>query len=681
MKRRLIIGLTIGLVLAMIVAAVALASSVDESIVDTTAPTGSVTLNPNGSGSITINLTVTGNQVGTATFDVYRDWTLSGGAFSGSNPQTFTVYPRAAQDPATTFSTTGTVTVASSQVAGTFKLAVGAFNITNSNTTGAKLGAGNASNYQITVEIPMPSDTTPPVWTVPSDITAEATGPDGAVVTYSASASDPDDAVSSQSCSPASGSTFELGITTVNCTATDTHGNIGTAHFDVTVVDTTPPTLYLPANITQEAVGPFGNVVSFSATATDIVDGSVDVICLPVSGSTFSITTTTVTCSATDAHNNTATGNFTITVQDTTPPMLVGCDAPDGLWHADDVTLYCHYEDLVSGSSEVALITSVSANTETANAVASAGGEQACDAAGNCADSPDDIAGNMVDKKAPVVSCPSADTAWHATDQSVICTATDGGSGPASQSVTLSTSVGAGTETEDAYTDSQSVSDAVGNSAIAGSVGPFKIDKKAPTITINMPTSGSYLLSEPVAASFSCSDGGSGVASCIGTVVNGANIDTASVGPKTFTVNATDEVGNASSQSVNYSVTYATGGMCYGGPGHTILQPINVDGSSVFKQKSTVPAKFRVCDYYGNSIGTPGVVVAFGTVAVSNAPADATLNETVVSTTPDTAFRWSSSDQQWIFNINTKNLSVGKTYYYRIVLNDGTYIDFGFTLK
>ena len=48
--------------------------------------------------------------------------------------------------------------------------------------------------------------------------------------------------------------------------------------------------------------------------------------------------------------------------------------------------------------------------------------------------------------------------------------------------------------------------------------------------------------------------------------------------------------------------------------------------------------------------------------------------------TPDTAFRWSSTDQQWIFNINTKGLSIAK-YSYRITLNDGSTIDFAFTLK
>ncbi len=145
-------ALALATALALLVPMLALASSVDESIVDATAPTGSVILSAGASGNITINLSVTGKQEGTATFDVYRDWSLSGGSFSGSNPQTFTVNPRAAGDLATTFSTTGTITVDSGQAAGSFTLAVGVFNITNSNTTGAKLGAGTSSSYAVTVE-------------------------------------------------------------------------------------------------------------------------------------------------------------------------------------------------------------------------------------------------------------------------------------------------------------------------------------------------------------------------------------------------------------------------------------------------------------------------------------------------------------------------------------------------
>jgi hypothetical protein len=101
----------------------------------------------------------------------------------------------------------------------------------------------------------------------------------------------------------------------------------------------------------------------------------------------------------------------------------------------------------------------------------------------------------------------------------------------------------------------------------------------------------------------------------------------------------------------------------------------------VFKQGSTVPAKFRVCDASGNSIGTAGVVLSFKLVQTISGLVVSTVNEPVDSTTPDTAFRWSSSDQQWIFNINTKSQSANKTYYYEAALNDGTKISFHFGLK
>lgn len=54
--------------------------------------------------------------------------------------------------------------------------------------------------------------------------------------------------------------------------------------------------------------------MTFAATATDLVDGSVAVTCIPASGGTFAPGTTTVNCSATDSHGNTATGSFTVTV-------------------------------------------------------------------------------------------------------------------------------------------------------------------------------------------------------------------------------------------------------------------------------------------------------------------------------------------------------------------------------
>src|SRR5262249_31796706 len=68
--------------------------------------------------------------------------------------------------------------------------------------------------------------------------------------------------------------------------------------------------------------------VTYTATASDLVDGTIAPTCAPASGSTFPLGTTTVSCSATDAHSNTATGTFKVTVShaggggDATAPVI-----------------------------------------------------------------------------------------------------------------------------------------------------------------------------------------------------------------------------------------------------------------------------------------------------------------------------------------------------------------------
>jgi hypothetical protein len=183
----------------------------------------------------------------------------------------------------------------------------------------------NTSNGSFTVTV---RDTTAPSLTLPATITKEATSASGATATYTASASDIVDGSVTVNCDHASGSTFPVGTTTVQCSATDAHSNTANGSFLVIVRDTTAPTLSLPANITAEATSPSGAVVTFTATSTDIVDGSVPVTCTPPSGSTFANeTTTTVQCTATDAHNNTASGSFTVSVHDHTPPTIVSITA------------------------------------------------------------------------------------------------------------------------------------------------------------------------------------------------------------------------------------------------------------------------------------------------------------------------------------------------------------------
>lgn len=179
--------------------------------------------------------------------------------------------------------------------------------------------AGNESSgtFEVTVQ-----DTTAPSLLLGNDVTVEATGPDGAVAAYDASADDTVDGPVLPECEPPSGSVFALGATTVACSATDSAGNVSTGALTVTVVDTTPPVLSLPAPITAEAASPAGSVVDFTATASDLVDGAVDVSCTPASGSTFALGTTVVTCSATDAAGNSAVDTVEVTVEDTTAPEL-----------------------------------------------------------------------------------------------------------------------------------------------------------------------------------------------------------------------------------------------------------------------------------------------------------------------------------------------------------------------
>jgi microsomal dipeptidase-like Zn-dependent dipeptidase len=161
-----------------------------------------------------------------------------------------------------------------------------------------------------------------PVVTTPANITAEATAPGGAVVTFTASASDPESGPLTATCVPASGSTFGIGTNVVTCTAIDGAGNPGSSSFNVTVRDTTPPSVTVPSDIVVEATGPSGAMVSFSASASDTVSGSLTPACSKTPGSTFAVGVTKVTCTAKDAAQNSASASFNVTVRDTTAPAI-----------------------------------------------------------------------------------------------------------------------------------------------------------------------------------------------------------------------------------------------------------------------------------------------------------------------------------------------------------------------
>ena len=272
--------------------------------------------------------------------------------------------------------------------------------------SGNRAGGGTLSipdSYNVLVNCPA---NTPPTVSVPGTVNVQATSSAGATVTYTASANDAQDGSLTPTCAPASGSTFHLGSTNVTCTATDSGGLTGSASFSVIVIDTTAPVLALPADLTEEAAGPGGVGVSFSASASDLVSGAVPVICQPVSGAIFPLGATEVDCSATDAANNEATGSFTITVVDTTAPDV-------------SVPASASYEATGPGGAPVAFSASATdlVDGDLATACDHDSGDtfpigvtevtcSATDAAGNTGD--DAFTITVVDTTAPDVSVPAS---------------------------------------------------------------------------------------------------------------------------------------------------------------------------------------------------------------------------------------------------------------------------------
>jgi X-Pro dipeptidyl-peptidase len=179
--------------------------------------------------------------------------------------------------------------------------------------------SGNTATQSFNITV---RDTTAPTLHLPDPVIAEATGSNGAAVTYDATATDLVDGAPTVSCSPASGSTFALGATTVDCTSTDASGNHAHGSFTVTVADRSAPTFSLPSTTTVEAVSATGANVSYTATAADTVDAAPTVSCTPASGTRFGLGATTVHCTATDAAGNHASGTFDVIVSDTTAPTL-----------------------------------------------------------------------------------------------------------------------------------------------------------------------------------------------------------------------------------------------------------------------------------------------------------------------------------------------------------------------
>lgn len=178
---------------------------------------------------------------------------------------------------------------------------------------------GDESPYDFAIQ---GTGNTPPILTLPaSPVTAEATSASGAAVTFTVTASDTEDGPLTPTLAPGSGTTFALGDTIVNVSASDSGGLTSNGSFIVRVQDTTPPVVAVHVGVSVTATSLSGaNVTYTAASATDAVTASPTLTYSQDSGSMFPIGVTTVTITATDAANNVGTGTFTVTVG--SPPTL-----------------------------------------------------------------------------------------------------------------------------------------------------------------------------------------------------------------------------------------------------------------------------------------------------------------------------------------------------------------------
>ena len=607
--------------------------------------------------------------------------------------------------------------------------------------------AGNTGSDTFTVEV---QDVIKPVVTVPDDVTAEATGPNGATVTYGAvTAEDDVDGTLAADCSKASGTVFPLGTTTVTCSATDKAGNKGDSSFTVTVADTTAPTLDLPAKVTKEATSAAGATATFAASADDAVDGSVDVTCEPPSGSTYALGTTTVICSATDAAGNTSTDSFPVTVVDTTAPSVQAPDdevaeatgpsgakvaygdasatdlvdgavstscspASDTVFGLGATTVTCTATDAAgntgTASFQVTVVDTtapevtapanlVVGNDSPTGATVTYTGASASDlvdgsVAVTCAPasgshfalgtttvtcSAKDAAGNtgsasftveVQDRTKPVVTVPAditseATGANGATVGYIGVTATDDVDGPVTATCSKASGtvfpLGTTTVTCSAKDKAGNVGDNSFTVTVEDTTAPDLTDSAARAAVATSATGAAVTYTAPTATDLV---DGSVAASCdkpSGSVFP--------LGVTTVTCTATDQAGNTGTETFTVTVTAAWSG---------ILQPVNSDGSSIFKLGSTVPVKFQLT---GASAGITDLAARLYLQRTGAAPTGGVLEAiSTSSATTGNLFRYDATSGQYVFNLSTKTLSVG-TYQLRVDLGDGVTRTVNISLK
>ena len=213
-----------------------------------------------------------------------------------------------------------------------------------------------------------------------------------------------------------------LGPTTITLTVSD--GQLtDTDTVDITVEDTTPPSVNAGPDITVEQATAAGTVVTLSATVSDICDTSPTITWSHGPTVVFPLGSTTVTVTATDASGNSASDTVVVTVEDTTPPSVNA---------GPDITV----EQATAAGTVVTLSATVSDICDTSPTITWSHGPTvvfplgstavtvtATDASGNSAS--DTVVVNVIDTTPPVITVTvRPNTLWSPNHKMVDITAT-----------------------------------------------------------------------------------------------------------------------------------------------------------------------------------------------------------------------------------------------------------------
>jgi pimeloyl-ACP methyl ester carboxylesterase len=436
--------------------------------------------------------------------------------------------------------------------------------------------------------------------------------------------------------------------------AEDNAGNIGSAVATLDI-DLTPPEIAFDSPVpSANAAGWNNSPVTVSWNCTDALSGPVAAFDSVTVGSDGAAQSATGTCR--DLADHVTTGTLAGLNIDTTPPEIVAVAdiAPNSNgWNNGDVHVTFVASDVLSGlalTPPVRLVSSEGAGQDI--------GGTAEDNAGNAASA--SVVLN-IDKTAPMIALtsrtPAANGAgWNNTDVSLLWNCSDALSGPVVDQVSQSVSAEGAATNVIANCD-----DHAGNNA--SDARSVSIDKTSPTSLIITPAEGAaYLVNAVVNAAYSCADALSGVSACAGPVSPGAGIDTATVGAKTFTVNAADAAGNQFASSRAYAVQYA-----FSGFSNPIAAMPAINSATAGR---TVLVKYSLRDASGVVLSNLASFVSLASAPVScdtNVPTAAAEESDAAGST---GIRFELD--KFIFNWKTSAAWQGTCRVLQLTLSDGT---------